>query len=178
MLISQFLCVAFVHVYVCVFKFLVTCENFFSLLFIFQMHFLFFLIGNPFFFLLDIFLYLHFKCYSLSWFPFHKPLIPSPSPIRVAPHLLPLWTPNIPLHWGSNLGRTKGFSFHWCPNKATYAVGALGQPMYSLSVVVQSLETLVIWHYCSYGVARPFSSFSPSTNSPKGGPIFSSTVCC
>jgi len=56
---------------------------------------------------------------------------PSPS-IRVFP--FPKHSPpNIPLHWGvSSLGRTKGFSSHWCPTKpssATYAAGAMGLSM-------------------------------------------------
>lgn len=37
------------------------------------------------------------------------------------------------LPWGPNLGRTKNFPFNWYPNKA---VGALGQSLYSLLVVV------------------------------------------
>jgi len=62
--------------------------------------------------------YLHFKCYLLSQFPNHKPpiLFPTPSSMRVFPypttHSLPPPRPDILLHWGSSLGRTKGFSSH------------------------------------------------------------------
>jgi len=52
--------------------------------------------------------YLHFKCYSLSQFPVHKPPIPCPSPsIRVFPlpnHIpLPASPHDIPLHWGGGV---------------------------------------------------------------------------
>jgi hypothetical protein len=83
-------------------------------------------------FLIGYFIYLHFKCYSLS---LQKPHIPCPL------HLL-LWgcasTP--PIHSClpalafhciglSNLHRTKGLFSHWCPTRpssATYAAGAMG----------------------------------------------------
>jgi hypothetical protein len=46
------------------------------------------------------FLYLHFKCYPLSWFPLWKPPIPSPHPLPSPTHPLPPHCPSIPLHWG------------------------------------------------------------------------------
>jgi len=78
----------------------------------------------------------------------------------------------------SSLGRTKGFSSHWCPTRPsslTYAAGAMGQSMYSLWVVVQSLWDLVGWYCCSYGVANPFNPFSNFSNRD---PILSSMVGC
>jgi len=55
-----------------------------------------------------------------------------------------------PLHWGSNLGRNKGFSFHWCParpSSATYAVGAMCQSLDSGLVPGSSgwLALLFLW---------------------------------
>ena len=38
-------------------------------------------------FLINHFIYVHFKWYSTSWLPFHEPLIPSP----LSPSPLPLW---------------------------------------------------------------------------------------
>ena len=35
--------------------------------------------------LIRYFLYLHFKCYPLSWFSLRKPLIPSPLPLLTNP---------------------------------------------------------------------------------------------
>jgi len=87
--------------------------------------------------------------------------------------------PDIPLHLGgSSLGRTKSFSSHWCPTRssfATFAAGAMGLSMCTLWMVVWSLEALVGW-YCSYGVASPFSSFNPFSNSSNRDPILSSMV--
>jgi len=62
--------------------------------------------------------YLHFDCYSLSWFPGQHSPNPSPSPsiflfpFPSSPHYHP--RPNNHVHWGFSLGRTKGFPFHWC----------------------------------------------------------------
>lgn len=56
--------------------------------------------------------YLHFKHYSLSCPSAPSPPLlygcPSPSTSFLPP-------PHIPLHWGSSLGRTKGFPYHWYP---------------------------------------------------------------
>jgi len=93
----------------------------------------------------DIFIYISnvipFPCFlsinSLS----HSP--PSSS-IRVFPlpkHPLPPSPLTFPYTgWGgSSLGRTKGFSSHWCPTRpasATYAAGAMGLSMCTLWMVV------------------------------------------
>ena len=51
------------------------------------------------FFFIRYFLYLHFKCYHLSWFPSENPLSPPPSPCSPT-NPLPLPGPGIPLCWG------------------------------------------------------------------------------
>jgi hypothetical protein len=77
--------------------------------------------GNIFFlFLIWCFIYLHFKCYSLSWFPLRKPPLPSSlplllwgcspthSPTHPPTHsLLPIH-PVIPLHWAIDLSQDQG----------------------------------------------------------------------
>jgi hypothetical protein len=89
-------------------------------------------------FFIGYFLYLHFKCYSISWFPpSWKPHIPSPPPasMRVflhSPTHSHLPTLNLPtLGHLSCLHRTKDLSSHWCmtrPSSATYAAGAMCTP--------------------------------------------------
>jgi len=59
--------------------------------------------------------YLHFDCYSPSWFPGQHP--PNPSSPS-SPHYFP--PPNNPVHWGFSLDRTKGFPFHWCSYEAIH----------------------------------------------------------
>ena len=59
--------------------------------------------STPLFLLIECFIYLHFKCYPLFWFPLWKPPIPFPSPCfyEGAPtptHPLPPPCPGIPLH--------------------------------------------------------------------------------
>ena len=59
------------------------------------------------FFLIRYFLYLHFKCYPLSWFPLRKSSILSPTPcLPTNPLLLP--GPGIPLHWGIEPSQDQG----------------------------------------------------------------------
>jgi hypothetical protein len=41
---------------------------------------LYFCLSWKVFFLIRYYLYLHFKCYPLSWFPFLYPLLPPPAP--------------------------------------------------------------------------------------------------
>jgi hypothetical protein len=50
-----------------------------------------------FFCFIRYFLYLHFKCYPLSWFPFKKTPIPSPSPWLTNPLTPASWPWNAPL---------------------------------------------------------------------------------
>jgi hypothetical protein len=94
---------------------------------------------EPFFFFIGYFLYLHFKCYPLSWFPLPKPSIPiplPPAPVRVLPTIpLPPPRPDIPNTRASSLHRSKGLSSHWCPTRpssATYSARAMGPSMCTL----------------------------------------------
>jgi hypothetical protein len=65
------------------------------------------------------FLYLHFECYHLSWFPAPEtpyPIPSSPASMRVFPHpppppLLPIHPP-IPFTGALSLHRTKGLFSH------------------------------------------------------------------
>lgn len=134
-------------------------------------------------FLLDIFLYLHFKCYSPSRFPVHKPPFP-PLPLThmgIPSIHLPYRPHHIPLHWGSNLGRTKDFPFLWCTNKAilcyicSWSPGSVHVQSFSSGLVPRNsgwLALLFLWG------CKLLDSFSTSFNSPQGGPVLSSVVCC
>jgi len=83
-----------------------------------------------------------FQSYSLSRFPVHKPPIPSPSLIRVLPTVhSPSYhqPPTFPCTGDPTLKGPRASPFTGAPTRlfsATYAVGALGQSMYSLWVVV------------------------------------------
>jgi len=66
-------------------------------------------------FLLDKFLYLHFKCYSLSHFPLHK--LPFPPPYGYYPHPSPLLPPHIPLHWGVQPWQDQGLPLPLVPRQ-------------------------------------------------------------
>jgi hypothetical protein len=112
----------------------------------------------------------------------------APVSMRMLPHSLThscLTTLPFPYTGALNLHGTKGFSSHWCqtmPSSATYAAGAMGPSMCTLWLVVWSLgalRDLVGWYCCcSYGVANPFSSFSPFSNSSIEGPVLSPRVGC
>jgi hypothetical protein len=120
---------------------------------------------------------------SPSAIPLSHP--PPTASMRVLPHPPLPHCPGIPLHWASSLHSTKDHSFHWCPTRpssATYATGVTGASMCTLWLVVKSLGALgglVGWYCCSsYGVANPFSSFSPFPNSPIGAPMPSPMFDC
>jgi hypothetical protein len=68
-------------------------------------------------------IYLHFKCYPLSWFPLHKSPIPTPSPCLHASALLPSHlllphTPSIPLCWGIKPSQDQRLLLPLMSNKA------------------------------------------------------------
>jgi hypothetical protein len=94
--------------------------------------------------------------------------------------------PPVSLHPGaSSLYKIRYILSHWGQTRqssATYVSVALDQPMWALWLVAQSLELTrvqVNWHcWSSYGVATPFSSFSPSPNSSIRVPNFSPMVGC
>jgi len=109
--------------------------------------------------------------------------LPSPIPIRVFPLYIHLIAhPCIFLCTGGPILAGPRASFSRGATKrlfsTTYRVGVLCKSMYSLLVVVKSLEALVCCHSCSYGVASSFNYFNSSYNSPQGGPVLSSVVCC
>jgi hypothetical protein len=71
------------------------------------------------------FIYLHFKCYHLSWILLQTLPITSPTPRYpfyegVLPPSYPLLTPSpgIPLHWSIELSQDQEPSFPLMPNKA------------------------------------------------------------
>jgi hypothetical protein len=74
-------------------------------------------------FKIGYFIYLHFKCYSLSRLPLCK--TPIPSSMRVLPHppthLLPPYhtSTSIPLHWGIKASQTQGPPLPLMPDKAS-----------------------------------------------------------
>ena len=114
-------------------------------------------------------------------FPVSPPQNPIPSsllPLRGCFPIYPLLPhhPSIPLCWGIEPSQNKGLPSHWCqirPSCATYVAGALDPSMFSLCLVFMSLGDpggQVSWYCSSYGVAIPFSSFSPSLNSSIGVP--------
>jgi hypothetical protein len=87
-----------------------------------------------FFFLLYIFFIYISNVIPFPYFPSENPPIPSPLPL-LTNLPIPLPCPGIPLHWGIEPHRDKGFSSHWWPTRpssATYAAGAMGPSMCSL----------------------------------------------
>ena len=72
------------------------------------------------FFFIGYFLYLHFKCYPLSWFPLQKPPIPCPLTLLTNPLLLP--GPAIPLYWVGHMIFTR-------PRASPPIDGQLGHPL-------------------------------------------------
>jgi len=95
-------------------------------------------VGLFFFLLLFIryFLYLHFKCYTLSWYPLWKPPIISSS-LCSPTYPLPLPGPGISIFWG--IEPSQNLSSHWRPTRpsyATYAARAMSPTMCTLWLVV------------------------------------------
>jgi hypothetical protein len=77
----------------------------------------------------------------------------------------------------SSFHRTKDFSFHWCMTRSSSATYAAGVMCTHLTKSPGVFEFLVGW-YCSssYGVANPFNSFSPFSNSFIRDPVLSPVV--
>jgi hypothetical protein len=126
---------------------------------------------------------MHFKCYPHSLFPLQKPSIPHPSPCfyeGTPPPNHPLPSPK-PWH-SSILGHQAFIGPRASPPtdaqqghpSATYVAEIIGHSMCTLWLVVYSLGALGEggldeWYCCSsYGVANPFSSFTPFSNSSTG----------
>jgi hypothetical protein len=68
-------------------------------------------------FFIRYFLYLHFKCYLLSWFPLQKPVSPPLFPCSPT-HPLLLPGPGIPLYWGLEPSQDQGPLLPLMINKA------------------------------------------------------------
>lgn len=101
--------------------------------------------------------------------PSHPPpptsmrVFPHPSTQTFAPHY-----PDIPLHMGLSLGRTKGSSPHWSPTRpssATYAAGVMDHGLVPGSC---GGLVLLLWD------CKLFSSFNAFSNSSNEAPILSS----
>jgi hypothetical protein len=104
-------------------------------------------------------------------------------PLKPPTH--PLQAPAPPFAGEASLYRIKSLFSHLCQmqqSSTSYAARATDPSMYILWLVIQSLGALwglVSWYCCSsYGVAIPFSSFSPSFNSSIGVPRLGLIVGC
>jgi hypothetical protein len=92
-------------------------------------------------------------------------------------HLPTLDSPILGHLW--SLHRTKNLSSHWCTKRtssATYAAGAMC--FVDGLVPGSSGGGLVGWYCSSYGVANPFNSFSPFSNSSIRDPALSPMFGC
>ena len=113
------------------------------------------------------------------------PIFPPPASMRMLFHPLHSHLPalNSPtLRHLSSLHRTKDLSSHWCltrQSSATYAAGAMYTLWWFSPWELWGRGRAVGW-YCSssYGVANPFSSFSPFSSSSIGIPVLSTMVGC
>jgi hypothetical protein len=104
---------------------------------------------------------------------------------RVLPHP-PTHPSSIPFLWSIKPSQDQAHHFPLTPDKAVLCYmcvcggGGADWPMYAFWLVASSLRVLrglVSWYCCSsYGVAIPFSFFSPSPNSSIGVPRLSTMV--
>jgi hypothetical protein len=108
------------------------------------------------------FLYLHFKCYPLSWFPLWKFPIPFPLPLLLWGWSLHQSTQSrfpilaFPYTGASSLHKTKSLSSHWCPTRpssTTYSDGDMGSSLVGGLVPGSSGESgwlillFLLWSY-------------------------------
>jgi hypothetical protein len=135
--------------------------------------------------LLDIFFFLHFKCYPLSWFPLRKSPIPSPIPLLTNPPTPASW----PWH-SSTLGH-KAFTG---PRASHPIDDLLVHPLLHMQLkpLVPSCVLLHWWfsprepwgvlvgsYYCSsYGAVKPFSSLGTFSSSFIGDFVLSPMDGC
>jgi len=109
-------------------------------------------------------------------------ILPPPACRECSPThpFLPLH-PDIPLNWGIEPWQDQGLLLPLMPNKAIFCYICNWSHG---SVHVYSLDGGLVpvssgcWYCCSYGLANPFSSFSPFSNSSNGDPVLSSMVGC
>jgi len=69
-------------------------------------------------------------------------------------------------------------AFHWCPTRPSSATFSAGPMGLSMCILDSGLLPGSSGWLLSYGVANPFSYFSPFTNSSIGDPVLSSVVGC
>jgi hypothetical protein len=130
-----------------------------------------------------------FLCYLPSWFPLSKPSIQFPLPLLLwggfPTHPLPPHHPSIHLHWSIEPPQNQGPPLPLMPDKAivfyiwgwSHGTGHVHSLVGGL--VPGSSGVLVGWCCCSsYGVAKPFSSLSPSANFSNGVPMLRWMVDC
>jgi hypothetical protein len=141
------------------------------------------------FFFIGYFLYLHFKCYTLSQFPtlletpYHILCPPASMRVFLHPPTHSHFPTCISLHWGIYQGfiRPRTFpsidAWQGCPLLCLQ----LG-PCVLLCWCLSPWEfwgSLVSWYCCSScGVANPFNSFSPFSSSPIRDSTLSPMVGC
>ena len=129
-------------------------------------------------------MYLHFKCYTLSWFPFWNPpylILPSPGSMRVLP-LPPIPTPTSPPWHSPTLGN-QAFTE---PKVSPPIDDRQGHPLLHIQ-----LEPCVLfgWWFSPWELWRswlihivvpplrnPFSSLGPFSSSSIGDPVLSPMV--
>jgi hypothetical protein len=125
-----------------------------------------------------------------SRFPLQKLPIP-PTPHFYAGALPPThpilpYHPSIPLCWGIEPSQDQGPSLSLLPDKAMLCYILQLEPrvppcaFFGWSFSPWELWGSLTVRYCcsSYGVANPFTSFSPSSNSSIGVPVLSPVVDC
>jgi hypothetical protein len=131
------------------------------------------------------FLYLHFKCYPLCWFPLRKPPIPYLLPLIINPPTPASRSWHSPTlgHWAftgprasSPIDVQQGHHplLHMCLEESVLPCVLFGwwfSPWELWGV-------LVGWYCSSYGAAKPFSSLNPFSSSSIVYPVLSLMVGC
>jgi hypothetical protein len=122
------------------------------------------------------FLYLHFKCYLLSWFHHWKALMPSPS-LSSTTHPLPISAPCIPFYWGIEHSQEQGLLL---PLKPNYPILCYTMCFLLLVVYSQWVLGVPVSSYCCsfYGAENPFSSLGTSSCPFIGEPVLSPLDGC
>ena len=146
-----------------------------------------FLLGIFSFFFIRYFLYLHFRCYPLSWFPLWKTPISSPLPLLTNPPTPTSWP------WHSPILGHRTFTGPTASPPINDLLGHLVlhvqlEPWFPPCVFFgwwfspRELwgERVLVSSYCcsSYGPAKPFNSFGNFSSSFIGDPVFCPMDVC
>jgi len=125
-------------------------------------------------------MYLHFKSYPLPWFPLQNPTIPSPlsASMRVLPHSptlssLPWYSPTLGNEDFIGPRASPPIDARQCHSLLHRQLEPWVPPCVFFGWWFGPWElwgNLVGWYCSSYGVANPFSFFSPFSDSPQWGP--------